>query len=208
MRIRHKELEAVRADYRRWAARSIAPGSGGPRRSYASVTRDAIYKYHKTGDAAIARGWLVDALAPFANRARRDGALFQFDRYVEVSAQSHDVVVDFRINVNYDLGSGITLGGQVSRLDLVLASGHYRVVLLGPRPDDWPGDLRFPLLQRAVSEMYSRDQRLTEVAIQEIDGSGLVAKTFSRSVIESAVAAARSLARDVSRELARLVAER
>jgi hypothetical protein len=204
MRIGHKDLEHVRADYRVWVAAAVGPQPSGPRRSYVSVTRDAIYRFHKSNDAAIARASLVRALDSFRNVARREEALFQLDAYIQWAAGSRDIVIDSRINIKFDLGRDVILGGQISRLDGLSRTGGYRAILLGPPPDDWPGDFRFPVLQRVIAHVYARDESEVQVGVQQLDGTGLQSTSFSTDIVDRAVRRARRLAGRVADEVARL----
>lgn len=192
MRISHGELEACRRDVARWVAAKLNAGAG-PRAGYAGMTKLAIYKYHATGDADAAREHLRALLGRFANEGKKLGAEYQLDAYIEWAEREGLIVADRKVRLEFDLGSGILLGGEVSRVDIDLAGG-YRAVLLGAPDPDWRTELRTPLLQRAVARHFDRDEAEVTVGVQDLDGSSLQAVQFSRVEIDAAEVGARSVA--------------
>ena len=59
-------------------------------------------------------------------------------------------------------------------------------VLLGKVPQDWEKQLRMPLLQVAIAQMYARPQDKTEVGFQELDASNLAVRLYGDMEIQRA----------------------
>ncbi len=204
LKIGHKELAAARRDVRQWVTARLTPGSRGPRSSYASITREGVFRYHATGDLAAARADVrrrLDREKRFKSLARKEEAEDQLIEYAAWCEREGLIVADCRVTVDFPLGNGIALGGQLSRVDVMPATGQYRGVLLGPIPSDWPDGLRFPLLQRAVASMYQRDEADVLIGVQELTGEGLSVRSVPQPALDSAEAAARGLAEEIARTL-------
>jgi hypothetical protein len=201
VRISHGELEACRRDVARWVAAKLNPGPG-PRAGYAGMTKLAIYKYHATGDADAAREHLRALLRRFGDTGKKLSAEYQLDAYIDWAEREGLIVADRKVRLGYDLGSGVLLGGEVSRVDVDLAGG-YRGVLLGACDPNWRTELRTPLLQRAVARHFDRDEAEVTVGVQALDGSDLQTVQFSHAEIDAAEAGARSLAARLAQELDR-----
>jgi len=207
LKIGHKELAEAQRDVRRWVSARLAPGAGGPRSSYAAITREGIFRYHRTGDLAAARAEVRRRLgqeARFKSLAKKDEAEYQLVEYAAWCEREGLIVADCRVTIDFSLGSGMSLGGQLSRVDAVPATGQYRGVLLGAVPDDWPDGFRFPLLQRALARMYQRDEVDVLVGVQELTGENLVATSFTPDVLDEAERMASVLAADIVRTMADL----
>ena len=70
-------------------------------------------------------------------------------------------------------------------MDICRDSG-YRGILLGPIPADWDSQLRMPLIQYGLSQIYQRDQSEIEVGVQELDGSGISTRSYDQNQIDRA----------------------
>ena len=201
MNISHLELEACRRDVARWVAAKLTPGAG-PRAGYAGMTKLAIYRYHASGDAEAARQHLRSLLGRFGNEGKKLGAEFELDAYIAWAEREAVIVADRKVRLGYDLGSGIALGGEVSRVDIDLTGG-YRGVLLGTCDPSWQTELRMPLLQRALAAHFSRDEAEIWIGVQELDGSGLQTVRFSAGQMDDAESRARAVAAQLAREYER-----
>lgn len=198
MKISHSELEVCRGNVRQWVAAQLNPGSGGPRPGYAAVTRLAIYKYHATGDADAAREHLERLLGRFKSTSRKLSAEGELNSYVAWAEREGVIVADRKVRLNYDLESGIYLGGEVPRVDVDLVGGGYRAVLLGYDAPAWRSELRTPLLQRAIASHFQRDESEVVVGVQALDGSGLEVVRFTTAEINAAEASAKTLASQIA----------
>jgi hypothetical protein len=201
LKISHLELEACRRDVVRWVAARLAPGAG-PRAGYAGMTKLAIYRYHATGDAGAARDHLRALLGRFGNEGKKLGAEYELDAYIEWAERSGLIVADRKVRLGYDLSSGISLGGEVSRVDVDL-NGGYRAVLLGTCDPGWRAELRMPLLQRAIADHFSRDEAEISVGVQELDGTGLQTVQYATDQVDEAEERARTVAAQLAREWTR-----
>jgi len=84
-----------------------------------------------------------------------------------------------------DIGHGNSLTGEISRMDICRDSG-YRGILLGPIQADWDSQLRMPLIQLGLSQIYQRDQSEIEIGVQELDGSGISTRSYDQNQIDRA----------------------
>lgn len=166
------------------------------------MTKLAIYRYHATGDADMARGHLRALLGRFGDLGKKLSAEYQLDSYIEWAEREALIVADRKVRLEFDLGSEVLLGGEVSRVDVVLAGG-YRAVLLGSFDEGWRDELRTPLLQRAVARHFARNEGEVSVGVQALDGSDLQAVQYTESEIDAAEVQARALAAQLAREFER-----
>lgn len=101
------------------------------------------------------------------------------------------------------MGSGIILGGEVSRVDVDVTSGGYRAVQLGTPRAGWRSELRMPLIQPGIADRYQREAAEVRVGFQHLDGSNLSLVSFSEAELQAAERGAREVAQRVAAELAR-----
>ena len=199
LRIGHRALETVRRDPAAWVAARGAGRNGFA--SYASITREAIYRLHAEGSLQAATVYLHSRLnaAHLRTPARHDDAEYELAAYASwLSGAPAGTGVHWRVRLDYELVPGVVLGGEVSRIDIDLAADEYHAVLLGPLPDDWPNGLRFPVLHRAIARAFDRDERQVRICVQRNDGSSLeVSKRFVAKVIDTAEGEAQSVAKKV-----------
>jgi hypothetical protein len=201
VRISHKELEECLRDPPSWVASKFNDAAGGPRGGYDYCLREGIYFFHKTDDPAGARNYLERTLSnrKLASRLRVEGVLERLDAYVYWFHKSGVLMADHRCRLEFDLGSGMILGGVISRLDIT--SGGYRSILLGAIPPTWRREVRMPLIQRGMAKKYGRPEDEFEIAYQELDASDLQATSYSRVELDEAEERARRLAEGVNREI-------
>jgi hypothetical protein len=167
------------------------------------MTKLAIYKYHSTDDADAAREHLRNLLGRFGNTGKKLSAEYELDTYMAWAEREGLIVADRRVRISYDLGSGVLLGGEVSRVDVDVIGGGYRAILLGAHGPDWGTELRTALLQRAVAQHFNRDEAEVAVGVQDLDGSGLETLRFTLEEIDVADMQARALATQLAAEWAR-----
>jgi hypothetical protein len=167
------------------------------------MTKLAIYRYHSTDDADAAREHLRNLLGRFGNTGKKLSAEYELDSYIAWAERQGLIVADRKVRIGYDLGSGVLLGGEVSRVDVDVVGGGYRAILLGTHDPDWGTELRTPLLQRAVAQHFDRDETEVAVGVQSLNGSGLEALRFTMKEIDAAEVQARALATQLATEWAR-----
>jgi len=142
---------------------------------YSTGVKNAVFKFHKTGSDPKARASLATFLENNARRLtntdRRAGAVEDLDDYVAWARTAGVNTPDCRVILDHPFSPFVSLGGIVSRVDLV--EGHLRAVLLGDYPPDWKSDLRYPLIQRAIADCYGHPAESVEVGCQRLDGSDL-----------------------------------
>jgi hypothetical protein len=163
----------------------------------------AIYAFHKSGSEEAARSYLqgiMDRL-DLNNPSRRSAVEFELEGYLRWCRTENPIVLARKLRVGMDIGAGLVLGGEVSRVDLDISDGGYRAILLGDTSPGWRNELRMPLLQRAVAGRMERGELDVRVGVQALDGSGLQTVRYSGSQIEDAMRRVREVATQVSRRL-------
>lgn len=203
MRISHTELVDCQSNTSRWVTKKLYSNKG-PRFGYAGATKLSIYRYHKTGSAEEARQHLETLLMRFNDISKKLDAEGKLDDYMAWCVQENVIVTNWRERISLDLGNGISLGGEVSRIDLDLNTGGYRAVLLGSSCETWQEELRMPLIQRAVAYLLQRSETEVSLGVQNLDGSELLTTTFNATEIDTAEITARALAIKVADEIRRL----
>jgi hypothetical protein len=110
------------------------------------------------------------------------------------------VVSNWGMRLAFNLGHNFELGGEISRIDLDIGSGGYNGVLLGNRAISWRGELRFPLIQRALAKVLQRPEGEIHVGFQSIDGTQLELTSFPPLILDESEGRARELAITLSSE--------
>jgi len=105
------------------------------------------------------------------------------------------------VHVDLDIGHGITLGGEISRVDIEAARGEYRAILLDAPASDWTRELRMPLIQIAMAQKFERDPSDVTVGFQPIGGSRLSSHRFGSRALTAAMAEVTRITTVLRREL-------
>jgi hypothetical protein len=134
------------------------------------MTVMAIYHYHKTGDPEAALRCLPALATKYklSNASRLESEEEKLTGYLSWAQSAFPIVVKTKINVRVALVGELFLAGEVSRLDIDLASGGYRAVLLTDKADEWKNELRMPMLQAAVASSFKREVAEVAVGIQHL----------------------------------------
>jgi hypothetical protein len=180
MKISHTELETCLTGPRAWLQEKLTASSPYFRIGYNRALLLSIYNFHKTKQASVARQYLSDLIQAqeFKDLGRIDEIELAFESYVTWCDTENVAVADSRVLVRLDFGY-ISLVGEVSRVDVTQDS--YRAVLLGPFQPNWRKQLRMPLLQRAISEKFSRPINEVSVGVQHLDGSHLQVRSYAKA---------------------------
>lgn len=186
MKFRHGELEALRDDVRAWVAKKKA-STGGARMSYKHATRMGIYRLHRGDSTARAAKYLEEFLDSYdlksaQKRAECEANLHEYARWLK-REELTSLLTKTRLRT--EVAVDLFVGGEIPRIDL-LPTGGYRAILLGDESNGWRGELRMPIIQRAVASVLKRPESLVSVGVQAIDGSGLESSSFSKPEIEEA----------------------
>jgi hypothetical protein len=184
MRISHTQLESCLANPLAWYLSSLAAEPHPYLMGYDRVLRLSIFRFHGTSDVE-ARDYMARMIRRhnLSNVSRIEEAEISLNRYITWATHERLKVADTGVNIVYRLGF-LELRGEIGRVD-VTDSG-YRAVLLGKAPQDWERQLRMPLIQAAIAQMYGRPQEKTEVGFQRLDASKLVTKLYSELEIQKA----------------------
>lgn len=122
----------------------------------------------------------------FVNTERKQQCHDQLDNYILWHKSSGIVVADYRVRLAHELGSGIQLGGELTRLDVDPESGRYRAVLLTDAVPFKESELRWPLVQLAIGAKFARPLELIDVGTQDFSGAALHLRNYSGKAITRA----------------------
>lgn len=202
MIIRHADLETCTKNPKAWVVKKLSPLPSFTRTGYAGVTKLAIYRFHRDLDANAACLHLSNLLPKFGltNQSLTDQTLADLISYIAWFQNTSPIVAAFRHRLRFGLGAGCFLGGEVSRIDVDPSSDRYHAIILGDSPPKWQSEMRFPLIQRALSQQLKRKDTLISVGFQCLDGSGIMLKSFPKKMIDNAEIQARHLASAVTKE--------
>ena len=197
MRISHTQLESCLANPRAWYRSSLAAESHPYLMGYERVLRLSIFHFHHTPSVA-ARDYLARMIRRhhLGNVGRISEIEISLDRYITWATQERLKVAATKVNIAYELGL-LELRGEIGCVDVT--DWGYRAVVLGKVPQDWEKQLRMPLLQAAVAQMFGRPQDKTEVGFQELDASRLAVRLYTDREIQRAQREFTALGRIVRR---------
>lgn len=204
MKISHADYEVCRANPRQWVAAKFASTGGGFSYGYGQALRGAIFSLHAANSSAEGRVYLNEKMKKFKNEERIADCKRAFREYSKWVSDSGVVVAACRVRLNQLLYRDISLGGEISRVDIDLQNDNYVAVLLGSRSPSWRNELRFPIIQYAIAEQFKRNVALVRVGYQEMNGANLETTQFAVDDIEEAVEEAKQVGRVVHTEIARL----
>ncbi|MDQ6770280.1 MAG: hypothetical protein M3Z54_09860 [Gemmatimonadota bacterium] len=168
---------------------------------YDGAIKLAINDFHKHANPRSGLVYLGDLLAKLklTNPQRALGAEYTLQGYMEWYVREQPIVAACKARVELELGHDVILGGEVSRVDVLVAQDRYRGILLGEfDPSNWRAQLRMPLLQRAIAVKFERGEEDVVVGVQNLDGSGLDTHSYSQRSLENAETEAKTLARTIS----------
>jgi hypothetical protein len=139
-----------------------------PPKSYFTVLRNAIFKFHSS-DNNLAEGqdYLTAKLVGFKDYSRLQDTIDQFNWYVQDYSNSNLVTFSCRQNVVIRPATAaepsLEWSGQVSRLDIRPVGGYAAWLFRNKDPEGWFNELRMPLIQDELSN--SLNVPLAEISI-------------------------------------------
>ena len=203
MRISHGELEACEKSTGTWYASAAQATGHGYKMGYERALRLAISRFHRESSARIARKYLAALVKKhnFQNAARVNQIEKALESYIAWADSVELRVAGSEVKISLPMGF-LELRGQVGRVDVVKTG--YRAVVFGNAPSNWKQQLRLPLIQRAVSDLYSRPVEEVAVGFQNLDGSNLQTEIYTSYQI----AAAEKRFRDLGNVVRRLAESR
>lgn len=179
MRISHSDLESCSNNPSAWAKnRLIRSVPDFIRRGYNGSTKLAIYAFHKTDNERAARAKLSFYLSNFSSLSKIAAAEGALSSYIAWYYDEKPIVVATRVKIGIDIGFDNILAGEVSRVDIRRNAG-YRGILLGSIPDNWANQLRMPLIQIGLAQLYKRQPDEIEVGWQDLSGRPLQTKCYA-----------------------------
>jgi hypothetical protein len=205
MRISHTQLGTCQSNPTAWIRAKMGSSSSPVfGMSYDRALRLALHDFHKTQDSEAAHKYLEGIISKqqkkrkFLNAAKVGEITDNLTSYVKWFQSAGIVVVssDFLLR---DLSQNfLTLGGKISRLDLVKSG--YRTVLFGDATVDWRNELRLPLIQNLIATMFARPAEEISVGFQKLNGKELETTKYSASEIIGAQKRFKALTRTVQEQ--------
>jgi hypothetical protein len=179
--------------------KAAVSGTGSFKRGgYNAALKGAIYEFHRSNSPASARASLAQRLKKFIDESRKQEARDGLDNYILWHKQSGVLVADHKIRIAMDLGNGVLLGGEFSRLDVSPTNDTYTALLIAANASMNQSELRWPLVQKYIADSYGRPVEKVNVGVQDLFSHGLAVKSFSKSQIARAVDEATELADEVT----------
>lgn len=184
MKISHLDLAACINSPRTWLA---SRASNGPRKiGYSQLLKYALHQYNKSLSPSAALKYLNDKIKEhqLKNEQRADQARDTLSSYMNWCSHSKTHIADSRVSISLQVGGYLELTGIVSRIDII--PNGYRGILLSTIKNNWKEELRMPLLQKALSDLYQRPLGEIEIGMQNLDGSLLTSVNYSLKEVSEA----------------------
>lgn len=177
-------IESCLANPRQWYTALSSAASHPYKMSYSRALQLAILQYHRVSPRA-AQQYLDNLNKKHHFKDVRRVTKMESDllSYIRWATSERVKMVDFKVNISLPSGF-LELRGEIGRVD-VTAIG-YRAVLFGKPAANWQKQLRMPLIQVAIGQMYGRPTEDVAVGFQELDGSNLQTIIFSAAQTASA----------------------
>lgn len=179
MRISHRQLGQAERDPRGWARAQEHP----PRytQGYDSYLRHAIARLHKSGAIIEAEQHLsrlfTRAAGRLTNQSRIDDTFERLRSYNRWWRGAGLANVACNVNIELSFEPDHVLGGRVDRIDI--AGARYQGVLLGAVEPGWSSELRHPLLQVALADLYQVPIQSMSVGVQNLDGTDMELRCYT-----------------------------
>jgi hypothetical protein len=194
MRISHRNLEWLRNE----PSRVARIRQGGGWNSTMALYR-AVRVYHDLGEPAAFDRLEAD-LAALNDRVGTH--LLFLGQYADSYVAQGNIAFQYPFRVEIDLGSGITLGGEIARIDLVPAGGYSAWIFrTKPKPRRWFGHLNMPLLQGAVALELGVPNQDVSIGYYWFAPNEYSARTYTDRQVAQAVTEARLLAAQIAGQL-------
>lgn len=184
MRISHTMIESCLANPRQWYTSTSSAASHPYKMSYSRALQLAILQYHRVS-LRVAQQYLDNLIKKHHFKDVRRVTKMESDllSYIRWATSERVKMVDFKVNISLPSGF-LELRGEIGRVDIT-ATG-YRAVLFGRPAANWQQQLRMPLIQVAIGQMYGRPTEDVAVGFQELDGSNLQTIIFTAAQTTSA----------------------
>jgi len=161
--------------------------------TYASALRNAIYRYHSTGDREDAAEYLeatIQKSKKLRSTKRRSETIDQLDWYVEQHAALGWPTFDTRVRISIPVppraAVSLTCTGEVGRIDMVPRGGYAAWLFASSVRPEWRYELRLPLLQVALAATLGVPNNEIQVGIYDFYARVVLSTTYPDSAIRAA----------------------
>lgn len=198
MHIKHRELEMARVNPSNFS--KYLENQGVMRSGKFRELQFSIREYHRRG-LNSARTRLQQGLSRFVSTTEKDYENFE-EKLIAYTKEFEELGGDIHfvgkrdqlgINLQYDIGKGHELRGEISRID-TLPDGQYRVVLFVTDLLGWTDELRFPVLQEIWAKKLDVDVDKITVGIYDLEYNGHSLRKYSEGELKEAMAELDSIA--------------
>jgi len=186
-----RDLEEARANPLQYHAKLIGGNSETQMRyGFANAIRDAIHRFHTSGDSLASRSYLIGQLGRFRNQRRIAETIDSFDWYVVASQQQGWPCFKSRLKIKLAVpervGHLIECTGQIDRVDIVPTGGFAGWLIKNTELDGWSAQLRMPLMQKAIASELAVDISEVSIGIYSLKDNDCEFRRFSRQSISEA----------------------
>lgn len=174
-------------------------GIGPPMRpTFFSALRDAVFRYHRSGNKEKALEYLIERISAFKSDSKKQDVIAQFAWYIESFAKSGFVCVGTKVKINIAANDTLDLFGEVSRVDMNLSRGYAAWLLQNKKPGNWIGELRMPIIQKAVANIYGVTAQFVTMGVYFFNEMEVEQYCFSDGEITEALTRISILANDLN----------
>jgi hypothetical protein len=207
MKIAHRDLEEARQNPGGYVARVAGGGPEIRRQSVFRYWQLAIYEYHKQRKLAAAEIYFRGRCGRFVPTAAMQRRLEEHEDALRDYAAAFEGlgrgVIRTAVRVSFDLGSGVELGGEVGRLDVV-PKGGYAAYLITHDTPSWDDQLRMPLLQLYFATSLGVAPTEVIVGLYSYEAARHFERKFTSQEVRAAEREVRALARRLAAAQARV----
>jgi hypothetical protein len=207
MKLSHGKLELARVNLAA-VIRSLVPGAEPKRSGMYTYWQYAVHSYHNHGQdrRLAARHFETLCARNLKDNSRNQRRIAThkeyLDQYFDEFESSDHHLVDSRARVSIEVSPDLTVTGIVPRIDLSGSSG-YAACLFAKETLPWKDELRFPLLQHHLSDLFGVKVEDVKVGIYCLTGGGHEFVSYSNEEINACIAEVAKIGKALVREMKR-----
>lgn len=159
-------------------------------RSKLTRWQDALAHFHRGKTMGVAETYLVTSFGRMADNALNRRDLIKFTRFLYEYEEDYNKLdsekFEFRKNLTLDISADNQISGQIPRVDINTKTDGYSVYYFARKDFDWESELRFPVLQKCMSDYFSCDAEHIKVGMYILDDGRHRSKSYTLEELESA----------------------
>lgn len=200
MKIGFKQIEKLRRNPKSINDKNLFFGG----RSKFQRWQDAVGRYHAKGDnLSEAEKYLESSFSRLADNALNKRDLIKYTEHLV--AYEHDYKslnvepVGYRMGFSLDTTLDHIISGQLSRIDVNTSTAGYNAYSFEKELTDWESELRFPLIQKVVSDYFSCPIEEVAVGIYHLNNGKHFNNIFTANEIHDAVEELSNILKEVNK---------